>query len=156
MNRYIIDGNNLIPKVKKTAAINGTNPQGARELLALTLEKSQVFKKSKIHLFFDGHENGKIAAGGIHITYSGSKEADHFIRKEIEKAHNGKQLTVVSSDHGIINLAKVCGCRIIKSEEMAAMLENESITADTEAATIDKLKNENQEFFELFARKKKP
>lgn len=156
MNRFLIDGNNLIPKVRKTAAINTANPQGARELLVLTLEKSPVFKKDKIHLFFDGHENGKIAAGGMHITYSGNKEADYFIRKEIEKAHNGKGLTVVSSDHGIINLAKVCGCKIIKSEEMAAMLEQAGSSADSESATIDKLKNENQEFFELFSRKKKP
>lgn len=154
--KYLIDGNNLMPKIRKTSAIQASDPQGAREMLVLLLGNKAVFKKDAISLYFDGYENGRITSSGISIVYSGNKEADFFIRREIDNSRSRSGIIVVSSDHGIINLAKVCGCRVIKSEEMAQMLESSGKNNDDESETIKKLKNENQEFYDLFSRKKKP
>jgi len=73
-------------------------------------------------LHFDGFPGIGIKLNKGKIYYSRSKKADFEIKQEIERANNPRLLTVVTSDHEIQNFAKVCGCKIIKSEYFRNLL----------------------------------
>lgn len=155
MKTYLIDGNNLMLKLKRTAALWKNSKQGSRELLVSILLEAPQFRKAKVKLFFDGIENGRISSGTMSLHYSGSKPADYYIRREIEGIKNPKLTSVVSSDHEIINLAKACLCTVITSEEFSRSLEKNS-EDKTEESKISALSRENDEIYQLLARKKKP
>ena len=57
MLHYIIDGNNLIGKIKHFSNIQKKDKQAAREKLALFLDRYFISKKAKVTLHFDGFEN---------------------------------------------------------------------------------------------------
>ncbi|MCC6551080.1 MAG: NYN domain-containing protein [Ignavibacteriaceae bacterium] len=155
MKIYLIDGNNLMLKLRRTAALWKNSKQGSRELLVSILLESPQLRKAKVKIFFDGAENGRISSGTISLHYSGSKTADFFIRREIEQIKNPKLTSVISSDHEIMNLAKVCLCTVVTSEEFSRSLEKES--EDTsEESKINALSRENDEIYQLLSRKKKP
>lgn len=124
MQLYIIDGNNLIGKIPSLK--NFSDKQSARERLALMIERYFYGKKLNVSLHFDGFEIEPIKISGIKIKYSLSRPADELIKKEIENLNTGKSTTVVSSDLEIISFAKVCGCRIIKSEEFYSQMINQA------------------------------
>lgn len=115
MLHYIIDGNNLIGKIDFLK--NLEDKQSAREKLALILERFFTHKKVKVSLHFDGFENAPIKVSGIKIKYSFNNSADEIIKKEIENLRNTKSAVVISSDLEVISFAKVCGCKVLKSEE---------------------------------------
>lgn len=155
MKIYLIDGNNLMLKIKRTASVWKASKQGSRELLVSLLFESPQLRKAKVKIFFDGVENGRISSAGMTLHYSGGKPADYYIRKEIEQSKNPKLITVISSDHEIINLAKACLCTVITSEEFSQSLEKES-EESSEEAKISALSRENDEIYQLLSRKKKP
>lgn len=154
MKTYLIDGNNLMLKIKRTASLWKNSKQGSRELLVALLLESPQLRKAKVKIFFDGIENGRISSGSMSLHYSGGKPADYYIRKEIEQIKNPKLATVISSDHEIINLAKACLCTVITSEEFSRSLEKESEDSGEEAK-INALSRENDEIYQLLSRKKK-
>jgi predicted RNA-binding protein with PIN domain len=123
MIHYIIDGNNLIGKVSELK--KNPDKQSAREKLALLLERFFHRKKIKVSLHFDGFENEVIKVSGINIKYSLNRPADELIKKQIESSKNTKSIVVVSSDNEIISFAKVCGCKVLKSEEFYNQLINQ-------------------------------
>lgn len=103
----IIDGNNLL---NKTTLKN----TGADDRITLyEAVSSRLSKNNNVIFFFDGY--GEIKKSNI--TYSNNKTADELIRVYIEKNYDKRKITVVSSDHGITELAKVCGCIVVSSEQ---------------------------------------
>lgn len=118
MRHFLIDGNNLIGKIKELRNCKDSSRKRLIKMLNLYFSG----KGNKVTLYFDGHleDNYLLTAGKI--EYSGRKAADDIIRTDIERAKNPKQLTVISSDYDIINLARVCSCEIIKSEDFAQQL----------------------------------
>ena len=120
MKTIIIDGNNLLHKVQHIKLMHSYDKQGAAFALR-DFVRSRYKGKAKVVIVFDGHGKNE----GSSVVYSGSVTADTVIREKIEQARNGRELCIVSSDSGITDLAKVCGCEVVKSENFARSLSDE-------------------------------
>ena len=117
MKHYIIDGNNLIGKIKILNQIQKKNKQQSREKLAFMLGRYFSKRKASVSLHFDGFENDSIKVPGVKIIYSGSVTADEKIKIEIDRSKNPKNNILVTSDSNLAEFGRVCSCQIIKSEE---------------------------------------
>lgn len=122
IKKYIIDGNNLIGKIKRLAKIQRNEPQAAREHLVPILDRYFAAKKVEVSLHLDGFKNGDLKSSSANIFYSNNRPADSAIKKEIEKSKTPRQICVISSDHELINFAKVCGCKAVTSESFSKNL----------------------------------
>jgi predicted RNA-binding protein with PIN domain len=116
LKHYIVDGNNLIGKDKNLSKVQRVDKQNARKGAVTLLEQFAHLKKVKISLHFDGHPDDSLKSGVLKINYSFNKEADYFIKKEIDGIKNKSNVIVVSSDSSISQYARVSGCGIIQSE----------------------------------------
>jgi hypothetical protein len=152
MIKYIIDGNNLIGKLHFLSSLQKKDKQVPREKLAFMIEDYFYDKNIKVSLHFDGYENLPIKMSKTKIHYSESKIADIKIKNEIELAKNRKNLFVVTSDNNIKEFAKVCGCKVMSSEEFAEQLTRKG-NDDEEKRLIDSM-NDNELFKKLFNAKK--
>jgi predicted RNA-binding protein with PIN domain len=146
---YIIDGNNLLHKIPK---LSKNSIYDNRISLALKLDRYFAGKNINCTVVFDGHKKDTIRTNKIKIEYSGNLTADDIIRTEIERAKNSKLLTIISSDNGIIDLAKVCSCEIIKSEDFSKLMQQNRNSEIIESQIIDKLKN--NDWVKLFENEK--
>ncbi len=145
MKTYLIDGNNLIPKISQ---IKNQDKQSTREKLIFLLENYFSSKKAKLYLHFDGFENSPLGLSNGKIIYSEKSPADKNIKDQIETAKNRKNLIVVSSDHEIQNFARVCSCEVLSSEAFAKELSKRN-NSDEEARKIKSMNNID-EFKKLF------
>ena len=134
---YIFDANNLIAKIP---AINNLSNDFKRQKLCTQIEKFFSGKSIKISIHFDGFPNNGVSASKAHIFYSNNKKADDLIRDEIACAKNHKIIAVISSDRGITDFARVCGCKIISSEAFAKKLNYNN--KDFESEKIREIDNE--------------
>lgn len=140
MKKFIIDGNNLIGKIKKLASFQENEKQFLRNKLAYMIDRHFADKKVDIFLYFDGFAGEKINVSKLKIVYSGDSSADEKIKKQIESEKNKRILVIVSSDNEIRNFAKVCGCEILSSEEFGKDLLKGS-ESDSEEQKISELNN---------------
>lgn len=113
MQRFLIDGNNLIHKIPE---IKKLNKDIATEKLIFLLQRYFVNKKVQVTIFFDGHSATDIRTN-FEIVYSLNRKADELIKQRIDRSVRNKNLIVVSSDLEIIRYAGICGCTSITSEE---------------------------------------
>ncbi len=127
IKRYLIDGNNLIWKIPRLAKLQKADKQAAREHLIPLLDRKFARSGTTVTVYFDGFQDGELRSSKVKIKYSNDRSADGLIIEEIERSKNPRTLCVVSSDHEIQNLAKVCGAKIIKSEEFFNDKSNEQI-----------------------------
>ena len=116
LKHYIIDGNNLIGKDSTLSKAQRTEKQNARKGVVLLLENFLLNNKVKISLHFDGHPDDSVKSHKIKINYSYSKEADYFIKKEIDIVKNTNNVIVVSSDSSIAQYARVSKCEAKPAE----------------------------------------
>lgn len=124
MKTIIIDGNNLIHKIKNLKAQFAVDPKGAAiSLIEIVRSRSQ--SNARTIFVFDGY--GSIA--NKNVIFSKQLSADEVIRKYIEEFPTHKNLKVISSDIHITSLAKACGCEIQKSEEFRNSLEKKNSPA---------------------------
>ena len=151
MKHYVIDGNNLIGKVKSLNQIQKKNKQQSREKLAFLIARYFNKKKVSVNLHFDGFENVAIRIPAIKIIYSGSLTADEKIKSEIEGSKNPKNNILVTSDSNLAEFGRVCSCQVIKSEEFAKQLFMLNST-DEEQRKIEAINN-TEEFKKLFGLK---
>jgi len=148
VKHYIIDGNNLIGKIKSINQIQKKNNQQSREKLAFLLGRYFNKRKASVNLHFDGFENEGIKVSGIKLIYSGSLTADDKIKSEIEKSNNPKNIILVTSDSNLAEFGRVCSCQLVKSEEFAKQLLTLN-SVDEEQNKIDAI-NSTEEFKKLF------
>lgn len=148
MTGYIIDGNNLIGKISSLSKIQKKDKQASREKLALMIERFFHDKKTNVSLHFDGYPGIKINAGKIKLIYSESNTADEKIKNQIEKSKSPGTITVITSDSNLGQFAKVCSCKVIKSEDFARQMNNNN-SEKFEQSLIDAMKNDD-EFKKLF------
>ena len=149
MKTFLIDGNNLIGKIKTLFALQQKDKQSSREQLVFLLEKNFKNQKNKGILYFDGFQSTAIASNYLKIKYSQNQTADDIIREDISQTKNRKNLIVVSSDSALSNFARACSCEVIKSEVYFANY-LQSKTNESESGIIDKLNNRKDEFKKLF------
>lgn len=152
MNHYIIDGNNLIGKIKHLHLLQKKDKQSSREGLINVINRYFAGKKINLSLHLDGYPNTPLHLSHGKIVYSYKKTSDQMIRQEIDDSQNPKLITLVSSDHALINYAKVNSCTIIKSEEFYREIENNN-SRDEEAEKLSQLEKQKDEFLKLFNRK---
>lgn len=148
MKKYLIDGNNLIGKIVLLSNIQKKDKQSSREKLAHLLDRFFSEKKVRAILFFDGYENQKIKTTRIQIVYSDRISADEKIKIQIESEKSTRNAIIVSSDNGIKEFAKVCGCKVISSEEFGSEITKRK-SADDEASRIEEM-NDIDEFKKIF------
>ena len=153
MKHYIIDGNNLLHKIRNLEAMLKKDKQAPREKLAFMIERFSGGKNIKVSLHFDGFENLSIKTEKIKIFYSNQKTADENIRNEIESVKNRRNLIVVSSDDALKEFAKKCGCETILSEEFASQIKSKD-DSDEEDKRIESINNDEY-FKKLFSDKRK-
>ncbi len=147
MKHYIIDGNNLIGKIKELFELQKRDGQSAREKLAFMLDRYFTGKKVSVSLHFDGYPKEAIRTANLKIIYSESRPADILIKDEIDRFKNPKLITVVSSDASVYEYAKVNACGRVKSEDFAKQILTSRDTLEEE----DIIKNmDNEEFKRLF------
>ncbi|MFC2136389.1 NYN domain-containing protein [Bacteroidota bacterium] len=122
IKEYIIDGNNLIGKIKELHRLQNKDKFSSREKLAFMLERYFINRHVKVKLHFDGHYSGAIKVSKIKIEYSENKTADENIKRDIAGANNPKLIAVVSSDHSVMQYAQKSSCTVMKSESFANRL----------------------------------
>lgn len=152
MNHYIIDGNNLIGKIKSLSAANKKDKQSSREGLVSLLNGFFVGKKCNLTLHLDGHANTPLYLSKGKIIYSEKRASDYFIRQEIDNSKNKKQIILVSSDHSLINYAKVNSSVVILSEEFSKQLQTRG-EINQESRAVKQLESEKNFFLDLFENK---
>lgn len=122
IQKYIIDGNNLIGKIKDLWALQKSDKQMSRIKLVKILDGYFRNKKVKVSLHLDGFAADPIPSEKLKLYYSNNKSADSKIKEEIDNSTVPKTIMVVSSDHSVQNYARVNSCKIIKSEEFVREL----------------------------------
>jgi len=154
MNTYIIDGNNVIGKIKSLSLIHKKDKQGSREKLTNILNRYFSGKKVKISLHFDGHPNVALPFSKGRIHYSLNQPSDNLIKKEIENSNNCRLIILVTSDRNLMDFGKVCGCTILSSDEFSGLIEK-SLEKNDESEKIRQLEKQKDEFLKLFQNKGK-
>jgi uncharacterized protein len=152
MKKFIIDGNNLIGKIKSLQKLQKNQKQSAREILVFKLERFFHNKKIKVSIHFDGYKNEPIKVSYVKIFYSENKTADEKIKDEIGSSKNPKNITLITSDNNLKEFGKVCGCFVINSEVFAKDLDR-SKDKDEEEERIKSIDNV-EEFKRIFNVKK--
>ena len=142
MRHFIIDGNNLMGKIPALFKLQKKDGQSSREKLSFILESYFINKKNnKVSLHFDGFVNQAIRASKLKIIYSGKRSADDEIKHEIEIEKNRRNLIIVTSDHNILQFARVCGCEIKTSEEFSKEIMSRTLE-DEEKKREDGINND--------------
>lgn len=132
MKHYIIDGNNLIGKIKPLRALQNKNGQASREKLAGMVDRYFYGKKVRVTLNFDGFRDLAINTSKLKIYYSEKRTADELIKNQIEMENNPRLITLISSDHNLVEFAKVCRCEVISSEDFARDLTEKNVDEEEE------------------------
>jgi len=149
MKTFLIDGNNLIGKVKKLFALQQKDKQASREQLIFLLENYFKGQKNKGIVYLDGFQSTAIASNHVKIKYSQSQTADDIIREDISREKNRKKLILISSDSALSNFARACSCEVIKSEVFSKNF-YQSESGQNENGIINTLSNQSDEFKKLF------
>lgn len=148
MKKYIIDGNNLIGKIKLLSNLQKKDKQASREKLAHLVDRYFANKKIEVILNFDGFANQKISVSKVRLVYSDKISADDKIKKQIEAEKNKRNIIVISSDNNVREFAKVCGCEVISSEDFGKEI-TKSQNVDDEDSRI-KAMDDTDTFKKIF------
>lgn len=148
MKKYIIDGNNLIGKIKLLSNLQKKDKQASREKLAHLVDRYFANKKIEVTLNFDGFANQKISVSKVRLVYSDKISADDKIKKQIEAEKNKRNIIVISSDNNVREFAKVCGCEVISSEDFGKEI-TKSQNVDDEDSRI-KAMDDTDTFKKMF------
>ncbi len=148
MKHYIIDGNNLIGKIKSLHRLQKKDKQHSRTKLAFLIDNYFQAKNAKVTIHFDGYEQQPIKLNNCKITYSQNWIADEKIKQQIESSSNTKNIIVITSDNNLREFARVCSCSLQISEEFADKLQVNNI--DDEDEKIKSMSNDFEEFKKMF------
>jgi predicted RNA-binding protein with PIN domain len=152
VQKFIIDGNNLIGKIRELQRLQKKDKQAAREKLVLIIERYFSRKKVKISLHFDGFQNTPISISSAKIHYSDNKTADEKIKDEISASKNPRNLTLITSDNNLKEFARVCSVSVISSDEFSAEMKKDKDENEEEMRI--KSMNNVEEFKKIFNVKK--
>ena len=148
MKHFIIDGNNLIGKIKLLHRLKKKDKQHSREKLAFLIDNYFQVKNAKVTIHFDGYEQQPIKLTNCKIIYSRNRIADDNIKQQIDSSSNTKNIIVITSDNNLREFAKVCSCSLQKCEEFADKLQEKNI--DDEAEKIKGMSSDIEEFKKMF------
>jgi len=123
----IVDGYNYILRCKPVPRDNDKALWQAREEFVRQMSVYRAGKKLKVIIVFDGQDEKGLArtsaAGGISVQFSSApQKADPHIIKLIEKFASPRNITLVTSDRALANLARSMGCTIWDTGVLLAKL----------------------------------
>jgi predicted RNA-binding protein with PIN domain len=122
--RYLIDGHNLIPKIRSLSL----HDMDDEEKLIALLNRFSTKARAQVEVYFDkapidSARSIKIGAIKVHFIRTGSS-ADAAMIERIKKMGTSAQgITVVSSDHAIQNAALRMKLKVVSSDEFARLIE---------------------------------
>jgi predicted RNA-binding protein with PIN domain len=154
---YLIDGHNLIPKVR------GLNLRQINDEEAL-IEKLQAFcraQQKNVVVYFDGAPagyQGKQSYGRLTAIFvRQGQTADDAIKARLRQLGKGaSNWRVVTSDRQIIADARMAGAKVVSSDEFARDLAYKSEISGGESSVenIKLSEDEIDEWLDLFSGKK--
>ena len=124
---YLIDGHNLIPKIR---GLSLKDIDDENQLIELLQDFCRLTRK-KVEVFFDNAPHGQAATrnyGVVRAHYiRRGTTADQAIQERLQKLkRNAHNWTVVSSDNAVRASARFAGARNLTSEEFSDQLLNAS------------------------------
>ncbi len=119
----IIDGHNLIPKIK---GLSLSDPDDERKLIELLQEYCR-FHRKKVEVFFDGAPPGQARSQTFGLVTARfvrqGKTADEAIRERLVRLKRaGPNWTVVSSDLQVQAAARRARAQVVSAEQFAGSL----------------------------------
>jgi len=122
----LIDGHNLIGCGELPGISLADEDDELKLVRLLRCYRSRVRKD--ITVFFDaglpGGRSRQLSGSGVEVIFAHDRDqrADDLIASRLRRAANPRNLTVVTSDHALADLARARGARVISSQEFAARL----------------------------------
>ena len=122
----LVDGYNLLGSARMAVPAAPGRLEAARDGLLHTLAGYRQRKGHAITVVFDGWQGGLGAEhrefqSGVEVVYSKRGERADQVIERLARMY-GKDCTVVSSDHEVINAARASGAFVIGAPEFRAKL----------------------------------
>jgi predicted RNA-binding protein with PIN domain len=119
----LIDGHNLIGKLSD---IRLDDPDDEEQLL-IRLRAYRARTGKRLIVYFDPgatyQSPARRSKGGVSVRQAGTgQRADDLIIRDLRRHHNPRELTVVTSDRAIQNVAQQCQARVIDAATFAGEL----------------------------------
>ena len=149
MKHYIIDGNNLIGKIKHLKILQGKDKQSSRQGVINILNSFFAGKKVKITLHLDGYPGTLINLSKGKIIYSEKRTSDYMIREEIDNSKNPKHIILVTSNNALINYARANSSTVIKAEDFYTEVKS-IYEKNEEQEKLIQLQREKDFFYKIF------
>jgi len=149
---YLIDGHNLIGQLPDLAL---DDPDDEAKLVQRLIGWCARTRHQCVVVFDAGLPGGtsRMSTKMVRVVFaSHTSSADKVIIDRIYKEKNPKNWVVVSSDNGVLDIAKRQGMQILKSSEFARILERPvPIRPDAgEAIHVNLSDDEVEEWLKLF------
>jgi hypothetical protein len=129
---YLLDGNNLIGIVRRTARPSEEDRAALITELADRLRRT----RAKATIFFDGPEGERQSAlGGLTVRSPSAGSADDAILREIRRSPAPGELVVVTADRELSRRAREAGARVTPPAEFFARFGRGASPADGRAAS---------------------
>jgi predicted RNA-binding protein with PIN domain len=124
----LVDGYNLVGSAGMALPAGAGRLEAARERLLHALAGYRQRKGHAITVVFDGWQGGLGAEqrefhAGIEVVYSKRGERADQVIQRLARLY-GKDCTVVSSDHEVVNSARAAGAFVIGAPEFRAKLQD--------------------------------
>jgi predicted RNA-binding protein with PIN domain len=149
---YLVDGHNLIPKIKGMSLAAVDDEERLVELL-------QIFcrvRRQKLEVYFDNapagqklnHSYGMVM---VHFVRQGMPADDAIIARLHRLGKGARNWSVVSSDRRIQSEARACQAQVVSSEDFANQIANALQQAPADRVEEKKLSDaEVEEWLKLF------
>jgi uncharacterized protein len=154
--RYLIDGHNLIPKIRSLSLQDIDD----EEKLIAYLNRFSTKARAQVEVYFDkapidSARSVKIGAVRVHFIRMGSS-ADAAMIERVQKMGTSTQgVTVVSSDHAIQNVAKRMKLKLISSDEFSGLIEDKLARQEVSVDNGTRLSDDEiSEWLRLFGNEK--
>jgi predicted RNA-binding protein with PIN domain len=142
---YLLDGNNLIGKVRRTSR---PNEDDRAALIAELTDRLRSTKATAI-LFFDGPVGRRTSLGSLSIREAGGSGADEAILREIGRSRAPRESTVVTADRGLARRVREAGARTISPEDFWSSF-GASSKGKTEGARRDEERVDVEDWLKYF------
>ena len=135
---YLLDGNNLIGRVRRTAR------PGEEDRGALVAELSERLRATRAHavLFFDGPAGSRASSLGpltIREAAAGGGGADQAILDEVGRARAPGECIVVTADRGLAARVREAGGKVCSPEDFFSRFGRGPQRATREAPSRDRV-----------------
>jgi len=114
---YLLDGNNLIGRVRRTARPTAEDRAALVAEIAGRLRQT----RAKATLFFDGPAGERTSSlGSLSVRVPSGASADDAIVREVERAAVPGEAVVVTADRGLASRCRDAGAKVCSPEDFFA------------------------------------